>query len=300
LAVEMAEAVVGGAEALTQNPLMACYINVTAGLIHNEEALQKLMFLAERRLPALYIPVSFGGMNAPVTMAGCMAVNNAGVLLGLVLSQLTREGASFIMPGFGAGSANMRTMAGGIPDSWGIEEELAHYYGLPMFGIVGTNAKVVDQQAAQETALSMLKATLSGANIIHDMGYMEGGLTGSLALLVMAHELIGYMRHCTRTIKVNDETLALDLIDEIGPLGSFLETAHTLGHYKQFWYPRTPELIERQKYAGWVREGSTTLLERATARVEEILATHQPDPLPEDTAKAIKAVVQRAEAGIVG
>jgi len=300
LAVEMAEAVVGGAEALTQNPLMACYINVTSGLIHNDEALQKLMFLAERRLPALYIPVTFGGMNAPVTMAGCLAVNNAGALVGLVLSQLTREGAPYIVPGFGSGIVNMRTMAGGVPDGWGIDAALAHYYGLPMFGIVGTNAKVVDQQAAQETALSMLKATLLGANIIHDMGYMEGGLTGSLPLLVMAHELIGQMRHSMRAVEVNDETLALDLIDEIGPMGSFLETEHTRQHFRQYWYPRTPELIERQKYAGWVREGSTTLLERATARVEEILATHEPDPLPDDVVQAIRAVVQRAEAGAAG
>jgi trimethylamine--corrinoid protein Co-methyltransferase len=298
LAVEMAEIVAGGPEALTQNPLMACYVNVTSGLIHNEEALQKLMYLAERRLPALYIPVTFGGMNAPVTMAGCLALNNAGVLLGLVLSQLTRVGASFIAPAFGAAILNMRTLAGGISDTWGIEAELAHYYGLPMFGIMGSRAMVVDEQAALETALSLKQATLSGANIIHDLGYMEGGLTGSLALFVIAHELIGFMQHITRPIEVNDETLALDLIDEIGPLGSFLETEHTRRHYRQYWYPEAPELLDRQKYAGWVAAGSTTLRERATARVEKILATHKPDPLPDDVAQAISAIVRRAEEGV--
>jgi len=298
LAVEMAEIVVGGARALVQNPLMACYVNVTSGLIHNEEALQKLRYLAERRLPALYIPVTFGGMNAPVTMAGCLALNNAGVLLGLVISQLTREGAPFIAPAFGTTILNMRSLGGGIPDPSGIEAELAHYYGLPMFGIAGTRAKVVDQQAALETALTMHQATLSGANIIHDLGYMEGGLTGSLALFVIAHELIGYMQHSMRTVEVNDETLALDLIDEIGPLGSFLESEHTRRHYREYWYPRTPELMERLKYAAWVAEGSTTMLERAAARVEEILATHQPDPLPDDVAAAVRAVVRRAEEGV--
>jgi trimethylamine--corrinoid protein Co-methyltransferase len=298
LAVEMAEIVVGGAEALARNPLMACYINVTSGLIHNEEALQKLMYLAERRLPALYIPVTFGGMNAPVTMAGCLAVNNAGALLGLVVSQLTREGAPFIMPAFGTAILNMRTLAGGVPDTWGIEAELAHYYGLPMFGIAGTSAKVVDQQAVMETAISMQRATLSGANIIHDLGYMEGGLTGSLALFVIAHEMIGYFRHSMRAVEVSDETLALDLIDAIGPLGSFLDSPHTRKHYRQYWYPRTPELVERQKYAGWVAQGSTTLLERATQRVDEILATHEPDPLPDDMVQAIRAIVERAEAGL--
>jgi trimethylamine--corrinoid protein Co-methyltransferase len=298
LAVEMAEIVVGGAEALKQNPLMACYVNVTSGLVHNEEALQKLTYMAERRLPVLYIPVTYGGMTAPVTMAGCLAVNNAGVLLGLALSQLVREGAPFIVPAFGATILNMRAMTSGIPDPWGIEAELAHYYGLPMFGIAGSRAMVVDQQAALETALSLYQATLSGANIIHDLGYMEGGLTGSLVLFVIAHELIGHLGHITRAVEVNDETLALDLIDEVGPLGSFLETEHTRRHYRQYWYPETPELLDRQKYAGWVAAGSTTLLERATARVDKILATHRPAPLPDDVARAIKAVVRRAEADV--
>jgi trimethylamine--corrinoid protein Co-methyltransferase len=241
-----------------------------------------------------------GGMNGPVTMAGCLAFNNAGVLLGLVLSQLTREGSPLIVPAFGTAILNMRTMSGPAPDTWGIDAEMAHYYGLPMFGIMGTNAKVVDQQAAQETAVTMLEATLLGANIIHDMGYMEGGLTGSLPLLVMAHEMIGQMQHSMRAVEVNDETLALDLIDEVGPLGNYLETEHTFKHYRQYWYPQTPELIDRAKYAGWVREGSTTLLERASARVEEILATHEPDPLPDDVAQAVRAVVERAEASVRG
>ena len=85
-AVEMAEAVVGGAEALRQRPLAACYINVTTGLRHNEEALQKLLFLADKGLPLLYIPVAVGGISAPITTASSMALINAGVLAGLVLS----------------------------------------------------------------------------------------------------------------------------------------------------------------------------------------------------------------------
>jgi trimethylamine--corrinoid protein Co-methyltransferase len=221
-------------------------------------------------------------------------------LLGLVLSQLTREGAPFILPAFGSSVLNMRTMAGGVPDTWGIEAELGHYYGLPMFGIVGTHAKIVDQQAALETALSLMQETLSGANIIHDLGYMEGGLTGSLALFVIAHEVIGYLRHATREVDVSEETLALDLIDEMGPLGSCLDSEHTRRHYRQYWYPRTPELLERHKYAGWVVEGSTTLLERAAARVDEILSTHRPDPLPEEVARGIRAIVRRAEEGLRG
>ncbi|MBM4467490.1 MAG: hypothetical protein FJ014_18365 [Chloroflexi bacterium] len=87
-AIEMAEVVVGGPEALRQNPLVACYINVTTGLLHNQEALQKLLYLAGKGLPLLYVPVASGGMTGPVTPAGSTALVNAGVLAGLVLSQL--------------------------------------------------------------------------------------------------------------------------------------------------------------------------------------------------------------------
>ena len=100
-AVEMAERVAGGAEALKLRPNAACYINVTSGLRHNEEALQKLLFLAGKGLPSLYIPVVDCGINGPVTPAAGVVLVNAGVLIGLVLSQLKREGAPYIIPGWG-------------------------------------------------------------------------------------------------------------------------------------------------------------------------------------------------------
>jgi trimethylamine--corrinoid protein Co-methyltransferase len=87
-AVEMAEAVAGGTEAFKLRPFAACYINVTTGLRHNEDALQKLLFLAEKGLPALYIPMVISGISGPNTPAGTVALVNTGVLVGLVLSQL--------------------------------------------------------------------------------------------------------------------------------------------------------------------------------------------------------------------
>jgi trimethylamine:corrinoid methyltransferase-like protein len=89
--------------------LAACYINITIGLRHNEEALQKVMLLAERGLPAAYIPVALGGATAPITIAGNMAIWNAGCLVGLVLSQLVRPGAPFITTGWGGSALDMRT-----------------------------------------------------------------------------------------------------------------------------------------------------------------------------------------------
>jgi len=294
--VEMAEIVAGGAEALKLRPFAACYINVTSGLVHNEEALQKLLFLADKGLPALYIPVVDCGINSPVTPAAGMALVNAGVLLGLVLSQLKREGAPFIIPGWGGEGLDMRTMVSPYcpPDSRGLAHALAQHYKLPMFGIGGcSESKLVDQQAAAEAALTLMAETLGGANLIHDLGYLESGLSGSLAQLVICDEMVDWIERMMAPLEISDETLALGLIDELGPNGDYMSTDHTLKHFRERWYPT---VFERGNYDQWQDKGAKTLGERAAERVEEILAEHKPEPLPEDVAQAVHAVVERAEA----
>jgi trimethylamine--corrinoid protein Co-methyltransferase len=294
-AVEMAEVVAGGAESLKLRPFAACYINVTTGLQHNEDALQKLLFLAKKGLPALYIPVSIGGVNAPITPAAGVAFDNAGVLAGLVLSQLTREGAPFIMAGTSGASLDMSTMVGPYcePDQCGIGHALAHHYNIPMFGVGGcSDSKIVDQQAAAEAALTLMSETLGGANLIHDLGYLESGLCGSLTQLVICNEIVGWIEKTMAPVVINDETLALDLIDEIGPDGSFLDTDHTMDHFRDRWYP---EVFDRGNYDQWMDEGGLSLGERAAKKVDAILKEHQPEPLPEDVRQKIRAIVQQAE-----
>ncbi len=294
-AVEMAEAVVGGPEALRQNPLVACYINVTTGLKHNAEALQKLLYLADKGLPAIYVPVVSGGMTGPVTLAGDMAMVNAGVLTGLVLSQLKREGAPFIMPGWGGEALDMRTMVGPYcaPDPRGMAMALAHYYNLPSFGYAGASeSKLVDAQAGSEAVLTLLVETLAGANLIHDLGYLESGLTFSLVQLVLCDEIVGWIEHFMAGIEINDETLALDLIDKMTPDGQYLDSEHTFAHFRERWYPR---VFERDNYDNWLAHGGKSLTERAAERVSEILAEHKPELLPEDIRDRVNAVVRRAE-----
>jgi len=294
-AIEMAEAVVGGAEMLRQRPLVACYINVTSALRHNAEAVQKLLYLAGKGLPALYIPVVTGGIGGPITPAGSQALAGAAVLVGLVLSQLKRKGAPFIMPGFAGDALDMRTMVSPYcaPETKGLAHEVAHYYRLPMFGEGGmSESKLPDQQAAAEAALTLLVASLGGVNLIHDMGYLESGLCGSLVQLAMCNELVGWIEHFISAIEVNDETLALDLIDEIGPDGDFLSTEHTRNHYREHWYP---DLFDRDVYANWLEAGGKSLAERAAERIARILAEHVPDPLPDGIRQELKAIVRRAQ-----
>jgi len=180
------------------------------------------------------------------------------------------------------------------PDKRALEADLAHFLGLPMFTIAGcSDSKVMDQQAGIEAALTLVIDALDGGNIVHDLGYLESGLTGSLAQLVICDEILSWLGHFVHGVEINDETLALDLINEVGPDGQFLDSGHTLRHFRELWYP---SLFDRNNYDGWLAQGGTTLVERAAKRVETILAEHKPEPLPDDVAQAVHAIIERAEA----
>jgi trimethylamine--corrinoid protein Co-methyltransferase len=297
-AVEMCEAVAGGAEAFQHKPFATCYINVTSGMIANAEALQKCMFLAEEGLPQLYIPLNAGGVNSPVTTAGCMASMNAGTLLGIVLAQLVREGSPVAVPGWNGGPYNLKTMVGNyvLADEQGVPTSMGKYYDLPVFGLGGsTDSKVLDQQCGFEITLSLMTSLLHGANIIHDVGFMDSGLQGSLQIIAITNDILGFLRAATRGIEVNDETLALDVIEELGPTGSFLDHDHTLRHYREPFYSK---LADKNQYSLWLEQGGKTMEARAAEMVDSILEEHQPDPLTADIQEAIKKIVQREQAWI--
>lgn len=294
-AVEMCEAVAGGEQAFRSYPFATCYINVTSGLVANREALQKCMYLAEKGLPQLWIPLNAGGVNAPATTAGCMASMNAGTLLGIVLSQLVRPGSPVGVPGWNGGPYNLKTMVGNyvLADEQGVPTSMGKYYDLPVFGLGGcTDSKVIDQQCGIELTISLLTALLHGANLVHDVGFMDSGLQGSLQLQVIANETLGFLRAMTRGVTVDDETLALEVIDELGPTGSYLQHPHTLRHYKEPFYS---DLFEKGGYSQWQKRGAKTMEERASERVDRILESHRVAPLEDETKERIAAIVQREQ-----
>jgi trimethylamine--corrinoid protein Co-methyltransferase len=295
-AIEMAELVAGGADALRRNPLCACYINVTSPLVHNAESLDKLLFMADRQLPCTYNPVVLRGANGPVTPAGAVALANAGELAGLVVSQLRNEGAPVILSGGTQDMLDMRTTGDvyAAPENRVLCVELAHYYDMPVFGLGGcSDSQLPDEQAASEIALTLLTETLAGSHLIHDVGYLASGMTNSLESLVMADELINWVRRFTEGVTVDEETLALDLIHEAGPANAFMQSDHTRAHYREDWYPN---VIERRHWDAWSAAGAQTFRERARKRALSLLESHVPEPLPEDLSQALDRVIERADA----
>jgi trimethylamine---corrinoid protein Co-methyltransferase len=292
--VAMAEAVAGSSEALQEKPFLACYINVTTGLVHNEEALQKLLYLAEKGIPALYIPMVTAGMTGPMSMPASMAMINAGSLVGVVLSQLKREGAPVILTGCTLVIMDMQKMVIPYcaPNARGMGHDMAQGYQLPTFGLGGASeSKMVDQQAGIEAALTLMTDTLYGGHLIHDMGYLESGLTGSLAQLVICDEIVGWLREFTAPVEINEETLLLDMIHEQGPDGAYVESEHTLQHYREQWYPG---VFDRGTFDQWQRQGGKSLGERAAERVDAILAGEEKMTLSDEVSAAVKAVHQEA------
>jgi trimethylamine--corrinoid protein Co-methyltransferase len=294
--VEMANIVAGGEDAFAAKPFAINYINVTSSMNHNEDSLERLFYMAKRNMPVIYAPMGGGGMTGPVTIAGGTALGHAGVLAGVVVSQLVREGSPIILPGGGSGTLDMRTMVTPYSSPDGkLGYPMGHYHNLPIWSAGGfTEAKLVDQQAAMEASLSLLSAALAGGHLIHDVGYMESGLCGSLAQVAICNEIIAWIKRATRTIEISEDTLALDLIDELGPDGNFLETDHTFDHFRtEHWYP---EIIDRDNRDNWLAKGGLTMAERAAKRVDQLLECHVPPHLPADVAADIRAVVKRAEA----
>jgi trimethylamine--corrinoid protein Co-methyltransferase len=291
--VELAEIVAGGESSFRERPFAVCYINVTSGMVANEDSLQKCMYFAEKGLPQLYIPLNAAGVNSPATTAGCMATMNAGTLLGIVLSQLIRPGTPIAVPGWNGGPYNLQTMVGNycLPDEQGVAIAMGRYYDLPVFGLGGaTDSKVLDQQAGAECALGLLFPLLNGANIIHDIGFMDAGMQGSLQLMAICDDMLGWIRAATRGVVINEETLALDVVEELGPDGDYLAHDHTYRHFKDAYYSK---LADRQIFSAWEDAGSLSMAERAAHRVDEILANHEPKPLSEDLQKELHAAVER-------
>jgi len=295
-AVEMCEVVAGSAGAFRQRPFAACYINVTSGMVANQEALQKCIYLARKGLPQLYIPLNAGGVNSPATTAGCMASMNAGTLLGIVLAQLVRPGSPVAVPGWNGGPYNLKTMVGNyvLADEQGVATSMGRYYDLPVFGLGGaTDSKVLDQQCSFETTISLLTALLQGANIVHDVGFMDAGMQGSLQLIALVNDYLGFIRAMVSGVEVNQETLALDVIEELGPTGDYLSHDHTMRHYREPFYST---LADKNQYAVWEKKGGLTMEARAAAQVDKILSSHLVEPLPVDVNEAVQEIVRREQA----
>ncbi len=294
--IEMLEVAVGGADQLRAMPTAILYLNPTTAFKHNESALRKLIYSAEKHLPIVYLPDVQRGLTCPITYAGGMACANAGQLVGLLISQLVNEGAPFMLNAAVPTTMDFKTMVMPYlePEGKAFSLEMNFYYNLPTFSTGGcSDSKDLDEQAIMEVTLGLFAAALRGGNLIHDVGYMESGLTGSLEMVVICDEIISWLKAFMQGPEINEETLALDVIHEHALSGDFLGTKHTVRHVREGWQPR---VVDRNNYEKWMTNGGTSMRERAKGKIDEILSEEPQHILPPDVEKKIKKIADKAVA----
>lgn len=296
--IDMCAAVAGGLENLQKKPFLAVYCEPTTPFVHTKDALEKVIMLAENKIPCIYTPGMILGGTAPVTVAGALTVGLVDSLTGLVLSQLVCEGAPFI-GGAAGGPMDMRTMqhSYGAPE-WVLchnaSTEMFHEINIPVFNAAGcSDTQVVDAQSAFEASIQIFAAMATGGNITHDIGFMDLGISGSPLQMVMCNEFIGYMRRLMQGVLVDEEHLAEETIMNVGAGGNFLTEDHTLDFYEEeLW---VPEIIKRENFESWKEDGAKTLTERAQELLIDILDTYTPEPLPHDIAAKLDELVANKE-----
>lgn len=292
---QMALAIAGSEERFFQAPTVVHYSEPISPLLYYDPAVEKILFCAEKGIPLINYPAPQGGSTAPATFAAEIVQGSAESLSGLVLAQLVRPGAPFIYGAF-ATIMDMKTtiFSYGAPEMSlmvAAMAQLAQHYRLPFFGTAGcSDAKVPDAQAAAEAAFSCLASALSGANLVHDSGWLDHGSVASPAYIVLVNEVLHMVHQFMGGVPVSDETLALDMMDRVGPGNHYLQEDHTLKHFRDVWYSK---LFERSIYAHSLEAGGglkdfEERLREQTLKVME----HRPAPLAPEVAREIEEMSQ--------
>lgn len=294
--LDMCIAIAGSLEQYQKKPFMFAYVgNPKTPFVHMGNELEKVMFCAENGIPFAYPIGSQSGAISPITQAGALTCTMIDNIFGIVMSQVTKKGAPF-MGALHVLTFDMKTThACYASPEFNLchigNADIHHYLSIPTWCIGGaTDSKILDEQAAVEAATTILTNEFAGSNIVHDLGFLEGGLAGSLEHMVLGDEIVGYARRMSRGIEVNDNTIAYDVIKAVGVGGNFFEEEHTMEHlYSENWMPT---LLDRFRFGTWKKD-KKDMRQRIKEKTKDILATHKPEKLPDDVVATIDAILER-------
>jgi trimethylamine--corrinoid protein Co-methyltransferase len=282
----MLEIVAGGEKELAKKPMAVFDVCPSSPLKWSEIDAQNLIDCAKFRLPAEIIPALQLGATAPVTIAGSLVQHNAEFLSGLVMLQLTNPGSPVIYGGSPTvfdqkcATACLGAMEAMLLGCSYIQ--IAKYYKLPTHMYIGlSDAKVIDAQCGFETGIGLVLGALAGINVISGPGMLDFENCQSFEKLVIDNELCGMALRMAKGVKVEDETIAFDLIKKVGPGGVYLAERHTLEWIRKEQFIPS-EIIDRREWKAWKDSGGKDITKRAHEVVERKLREHKPEPLPKD------------------
>ncbi len=296
--LQVGAACVGSMEEFKKQPVFTATVCPTSPLVLTKNVCEMIVTAAREGIGIFIVPMALAGAISPATIAGTLVTTNAEVLGGIILAQLTARGTSCI---YGNLSTIMDMKTGvaavGAPELARVAAgtvRLAKYYGLPcLAGAAMSDSKIPDAQAAYESALSIMSTALAGANIVFGMGGLDHLLTFDYAKLIMDAELERMVMNILGGIEVSGDSVALDVIHQVGPAGEFLTQEHTYDHMHNF---SQNKLYDRRARDVWVEQGSKDLTECAYEKARYIIENHAPKPLPEGAAESMQAIAAEYEA----
>jgi len=298
LILELLTIVSGSEEEAAAYPLAYPFLEPISPLRFPHRGIDLLFETCRLNLPVPIGPMAQAGATAVATLAGTMAQENAEILAGLCLVQLIRPGTPVCYGGI-PHAFDMRTtqvifagpeqalMAVGMA-------ELARFYGLPAYINVGlTDSKLPDAQAGVEAGVTLACGVLAGADIFGHLGICGADQGASLLMLMLQHEIIGYLERLLRGVEIDDEHLGLEVIEEGIRAGDFLGLEHTVRHFRsELWFP---QLFDRRYWEAWASDGSQDVAARCRAMKDDVLRKHVPEPMDRATERAIDDLLDAAK-----
>lgn len=302
LVFEMAAAVAGGMDRLRERPFLMLYPEPISPFVFPADVVDRIFVAADLSMPQIPGPTAQPGATSPVTLAGSIVQALAEGLMTLTLVQLRQPGAPCTLStNFGIFDMSTTQLCMAAPETslaLAAHAEVAQSFGLPTWGLAGaTDAKRLDAQAGIESAFHVLAQGLGGLNLIHDVGYMDMGMACSAEMLVMGDEVVAMARRFIDGIRINPETLARDVIAEIGPGGHYLQTDHTYDHFRtELW---RPSLLTRQPRDAWELAGGQDMAQRVQEKTQMLAADHYATPLPDDVLATLDQLKRQGEKELI-
>lgn len=291
------------AEQFASEPSLFTIINSNSPLKLDDYMLQGIIEMSSRNQPVVLTPFTLAGAMAPVTIAGALVQQNAEALAGIAFTQIVQRGAPAVYGGF-TSNVDMKSGAPafGTPEyvlAAQISGQLARRYQLPFRSSNVCAANAVDAQAGYESTMALWGAVTGGSNfVMHGAGWMEGGLSASFEKMMVDADLLQMMASYLRGVEINEASLGLDAILDVGPGGHFFGTEHTMQRYKSAFY--SPMISDWRNFESWTEAGSPTAVTKANAIYKQLLGEYREPPLEPASREELDAFIARrvAEGGV--
>jgi len=292
--IAMAEFLAGSAKALREKPFFSILVTLTSPLNLRPDSTELIIEGAKQGLPLFIESGPMSGATSPATLASTLIMANAELLSSIVLAKLVNAKVPLIYASW-ARTLDMKTgsVCVGAPEFGMLRvatTQMAKFYNLPSGGGgTLTDSKWVDAQMGAELLSTALLPALSGTNLIQGMGLLGGMNAASMETMVIANEITGYVRRIKEGIQVTEDTTRMDIFREVGPLGNFLTTQHTLEHFrKEMWVPPG---FDRSSVTAGEDEASSAYNQHVQDVIRDALSEHRPPDMPEDCNQRLDEII---------